>query len=249
MKKLLVTIILTSIAFIANSCKDQSTSTIDRSSYLNLAQGNWWEYDVYSLDESNNPTENIISTDTITLGAMAKLDGKSAYPLLNSNTNIANKELFTHIGSDEDGIYMFMNEINLNDYITDPSVTHNIPIIIPGWIKVLDFNGDKWESFFFQMDNVIDQDTVKGKLQITGKRDGTQEVIYKGKTYSADLVKMTISLSANVKSATTSIDESKTSDLNYAFIEGVGIYSLQQNANELVGINNGFKEILIDHKK
>lgn len=245
MKKNLILLTLVALLFTLSSC-DKSTEPKNDTEYLNLSTNDFWDYDVFAVDAAGNVNEDVITTKTIHLGESVTIDKRLAYPLLDNT--LSESELFTHISADNDGIFLYLNEINLNDYLTDPSITTNIPILIPGWIKVMDFNKNEWESFFFELVNqVIEQDTVSGKVQITGKKQSQKEVVYQGNTYTADVVTLTFDLSANVKSTTGNTDRSAKSDIIYTFIEGIGIYSIEQKANEILGIIEGRKEVLTNH--
>ncbi len=246
MKSHKVLILLTSLALLMtiSSC-EKSTFTSEDFTYLELKQGLYWDYDSYSLDAQGEFTDEVIGSKTIYLGEAIELDDRDAYPLLNDSKT--DTDIFTHISADFDGIFLYLDEINLNNYITDPSTTTNIPILIPGWIKVLDFEKDSWESFFVELNTIVEMDTIAGKILISGQREGKIDVTYKGANYSADLVKLTFDLAAKVDSPTTNMDEKRKSDMYYAFIEGIGIYSIQQDPNELAGVFEGRKEILINH--
>lgn len=241
-----VLILLTTVAIIISlsSCKKSTTEPI-YFSYLELQSGMFWDYDIYSLDTQGEISDEVIGVKTISLGEKLELDSRTAFPLINDNKS--DSDIFTHISADLDGIFLYLDEINLNNYVTDPSTTTNIPILIPGWIKVMDFEKESWESFFVELNTIVEMDTIAGKILITGQKEGKIEVNYNGSTYNADLVKLTFDLAAKVDSPTTNIDEKRLSDMYYAFIEGIGIYSLQQNRNELAGIFEGRKEILTNH--
>ncbi|PKL78120.1 MAG: hypothetical protein CVV25_12655 [Ignavibacteriae bacterium HGW-Ignavibacteriae-4] len=246
MKMQKVLILLTSIAVLlsVSSC-DKSTITPEDFTYLELKQGLYWDYDIYSLNAQGEFTDDVIGAKTIYLGEKEELDNRTAYALLNDSQT--DPDIFTHISADFDGVFLYLDEINLNNYVTDPSTTTNIPILIPGWIKVLDFEKNSWESFFVELNTIVEMDTIAGKILISGQKEGKIDVTYNGTNYSADLVKLTFDLAAKVDSPTTNMDEKRKSDMYYAFIEGIGIYSIQQNPNELAGVFEGRKEILTDH--
>ncbi|MFA7326795.1 MAG: hypothetical protein WC121_09040 [Candidatus Kapaibacterium sp.] len=243
----ILTIISLAIILVISGCDNKETTSPDGdNNYLELKAYNFWDYSVYDLDSEGEIIEESAVFKSIHLLDEETLDKRSAYKIFYDTKT--DNSLFTHISTDEDGIYLYMDEINLNNYVTDPSTTSNIPILIPGWIKIMDFNNNEWESFFFELtDQVIEQDTVSGKVQITGKKQSTKEITYIGKTYTADVVKLTIDLSAKSLSPSGNMERAAKSDIIYTFIEGIGIYSIEQNANEILGILEGRIEILTQH--
>lgn len=232
---------------ISGCAKKEITGPDSDINYLELKAYNYWDYDVYDLDFEGNIIEESATLKSFHLLDEEPLDKRTAYEIFFDTGR--DNELFTHISTDEDGIYLYMNEINLNNLVANPIFnTDNLPILIPGWIKVMDFKNNEWESFFFELTNqVIEQDTVSGKVQITGKKRSTKEVKYSGKTYTADVVKLTIDLSANLKSPKGSIEQSSKSDIIYTFVKGIGIYSIEQRTNAILGIQKDKKEILTQH--
>lgn len=126
-----VLILLTTVAIIISlsSCKKSTTEPI-YFSYLELQSGMFWDYDIYSLDTQGEISDEVIGVKTISLGEKLELDNRTAFPLINDNKS--DSDIFTHISADLDGIFLYLDEINLNNYVTDPSTTTNIPILIPG---------------------------------------------------------------------------------------------------------------------
>ncbi|MEZ4725100.1 MAG: hypothetical protein R2863_10640 [Candidatus Kapaibacterium sp.] len=243
MKKnlILFQIVILSLVLMAGSCSE-STNPDSEVSYLDLKVNDFWNYDVFSVDENGNTLMDEVSKKSIRLIDSEVLDSKTGFSLrIEPETN---NEFFTHISADEVGIFLYMGEIDLNQYATDPNIKTQIQILIPGWIKIMDYKNNEWESFFVELNRVIEQDTVYGKLQINGKKLDKKEITYSNKTYMADVVKITLDLSAKVTSPDSKIDESATSEIIYTFIEGIGIYSVEQKLNPLLGINQNTLEIL-----
>ena len=165
MKNKITTLLLSFVALmlIAGSCDE--LVLVDESDFIfPLQQGNSWNYDVYSIDENNEATDEVVSTRTITLGTMESLDDKQAYPLLNSNPPSGELEFFTHISADEEGIYMYIGELDLNNFSNKPNTDTKIPLLLLGWIKVFDFTSERWDAFFLDYSGVIGGDTVKAKI-------------------------------------------------------------------------------------
>ncbi len=243
MKKnlVLLTLVALSLILTAGSC-NESTEPDTESEYLLLQTNDYWKYDIYEVDENGVAEKDLLDTKIVALGDEETLDKRIAFPLIVSPNS--DDELFTHISANNEGIYLYMGEIDLNKYVSDPNITTQIPIPIPGWIKIMDFNKNEWESFFLELNQKIEQDTVSGKLQITGKKKEQKEVTYLGKTYMADVVQISIDVFAKIYSPNGRIDEAVKSDITYTFIEGIGIYSVEQKANELIGITNNTIEIL-----
>lgn len=248
MKNKITTILLSILAlmFIAASC-DESVQPGAEYSFP-MQKGTSWDYDVYSIGEDNKATDEVISTRTITLGTMESLDDREAYPLLNSNPPSGEIEFFTHISKDEEGIYMYIGELDLNNFTDLPNTDTKIPILLLGWIKVFDFESNSWEAFFLDYSGVIGGDTVAAKIVINGFNEGLNFVNYQGSDYDASQIRLSLEVDATIKSTSQSTNESGSSNIQFEFIDGIGIYSLQQNINEVVGIDTGYKEVLTGHK-
>lgn len=246
MKKQNVLFIVVAIVLsvFVTSC-DKSTDPEEASFNYPLQKGNSWNYDVLSLDGMNEATSEVITTHTITLGDMESLDDKEAYPLINSNPATDQMELFTHISADKEGVYLFIGELDLNNFIQVQET--KIPTLTIGWVKVFDFDETNWESFFIDYNGEINGNKVKAKITINGFNEGTKSVSYLSSNYDATKVKLTLDVEATVESAGNTISETGVSDIRFEFIDGIGIYSLQQNINEVVGINKGYKEVLTGH--
>lgn len=246
MKKQNVLFIIAAIVLgvFLTSC-DKSTDPEDTGFNYPLQKGNSWNYDVYSLDGMNTATSEVITTHTITLGDMESLDDKEAYPLINSNPATDQMELFTHISADQQGVYLFIGELDLNNFIQAQET--KIPSLTIGWIKVFDYDDKNWESFFIDYNGEIDGKKVKAKIAINGFNEGTKSVSYLSSNYDAIKVKLNLDVEATVESGGNTISQTGVSDIQFEFIDGVGIYSLQQNVNEVVGINKGYKEVLTGH--
>lgn len=244
-RMILLALVSLAVMLTVSGCKESTTKPDVENDYLALQKNNFWTYNVFGIDEEGNINTDFATTTTIRLGDKETLDKRTAYPLIDdSQTEV---EIFSHIAADNDGVFLYMNELNLNNYITDPSITTQIPILIPGWIKVMDYEKNEWESFFVELNQVIGQDTVSGKIQITGKKQSQKQVTYKEVDYTADVVKISIDLYAKDLSPTGGIERSAKSDIIYTFIKGIGIYSIQENANEILGIPDSRIEVLTDH--
>jgi hypothetical protein len=247
MKKniLLLSIVTLSLILTASDCSESTVPETD-TEYFSLQNNPYWNYDIYEVNENGVVSDELLVSKVVRLRNEETLDKKTAFELRVEPSS--DNELFTHISVDYDGIFLYMDEVDLNKYVTDPSITAKIPILIPGWIKIMDFNKDEWESFFFELnDQVVEQDTVSGKVQIIGKKQDQKEVTYQGKTYFADVVNLTFDLSAKVQSPSGTIEEGAQSVFTYTFIEGIGIYSVEQKSNELLGITQNTIEILTDN--
>lgn len=247
MKKniLLLTLVTLSLILTASDCSESTIPETD-TEYFPLQNNPYWDYEIYEVNENGVVSDELLDSKTVRLRNEETLDKKTAFELRIEPSS--DNELFTHISVDYDGIFLYMDEVDLNKYVTDPSITAKIPILIPGWIKILDVNKNEWESFFFELnDQVVEQDTVSGKVQITGKKQDQKEVTYLGKTYFADVVNLTFDLSAKVQSPSGLIEEAAQSVFTYTFIEGIGIYSVEQKSNELLGITQNTIEILTDN--
>lgn len=246
MKKniLLLSIVTLALILTASDCSESTVPETD-TDYFPLQNNPYWNYDIYEVDDNGVVYEDLLDSKNVRLRNEETLDKKTAFELRIEPSS--DNELFTHISVDYDGIFLYMDEVDLNKYVTDPSITAKIPILIPGWIKIMDFNKNEWESFFVELDQQIEQDTVSGKLQITGKKLDQKEVTYQGKTYMADVVVITVDVLAKIFSPNGRIDEAVKSDITYTFIEGIGIYSVEQNANELLGVTQNTIEILTDN--
>lgn len=244
-RMILLALISLAIMLTVSGCKESTTKPEVENDYLKLQTNDFWTYNIYGVDAEGNVSEDLSSTKTIHLGAVKTLAKRTAYPLIDdSNTE---NELFSHISVDGEGIFLYMDELDLNSYNPNPNAAKTIPILIPEWIKVMDFNKSEWESFFVELSQVIGQDTVSGKVQILGKKQSTKQVTYKGTTYTADVVKITLDLNGKVLSPTGGIERSAKSDIIYTFIKGIGIYSVEQKANEILGITDGRIEVLTNH--
>lgn len=243
MKKLLVILALSaSLAFYG--C-DENTTDSDGSDFsLGIEGGTVWTYGIYNADESGEPTGDELSEESITLGSEAEYEGKSAHSM-NYNTLGEDGQLFTHIAKEDDGIFLYLGEIDVNQFEgVEPNTDTKIPIIIPGWIKIYDFNQDNWESFFVELDQVIGQDTVKGKLIISGSKEGTETVNFIDNDYSALLSNLSIEVEAMVASPTLNVNQEVKSNLKFGFVEGIGIHSIMQEENVLLGIENDIIQVL-----
>lgn len=246
MNKKITTILMTllSLMFIATSC-DESVQPGSEFTFP-MQKGNSWSYDVYSLDGNNEATDEVISTRTITLGTMESLDDREAYPLENSNPPSGELELFTHISADEEGVYMYIGELDLNNFV-DVQET-KIPTLTIGWIKVFDFVSNEWEAFFLDYNGEVNGNKVKAKIEINGFNEGISPVNYNSNNYDATKVKINLNVETEVESEGSTISQTGVSDIRFEFIDGIGIYSLQQNINEALGIETGYKEVLTGHK-
>lgn len=244
MKKniLLLSIVTLSLILTASDCSESTVPETDID-YFPLQNNPYWDYDIYEVNENGVVSDELLDSKNVRLRNEETLDKKTAFELRLDPSS--DNELFTHISADYDGIFLYMGEVDLNKFVTDPNITAKIPILIPGWIKIMDFNKNEWESFFFELkDQIVEQDTVSGKVQITGKKQDQKEVTYLGKTYFADVVNLTFDLSAKLQSPSGSTDKTAQSVFTYTLIEGIGIYSVEQKANELLGISQNTIEIL-----
>jgi hypothetical protein len=242
--KNLFAILLMSVSLVFLGCDENSTDSDGDNFSLGLVGGIVWNYGVYNTNESGEPTGDELSEESITLGSEAEYEGKSAHSM-NYNTLGEDGQLFTHISKDGEGIYLYLGEIDVNQFDgVEPDTDTKIPILIPGWIKIYDFNQDNWESFFVELDQVIVQDTVKGKLIISGSKVGTETVNYQEDDYTALLSNLSIEVEAMVASPTLSVNEKVKSNLKFSFVEGVGIYSIMQEENVLLGIENDIIQVM-----
>jgi len=243
MKKLLAILALSaSLAFYG--CEESSTNSDGSDFSLGITGDTRWNYGAYNVDASGEQTGDELYEETISFGSEMEFEKKLSHKMT-YNTLGEDGQLFNHIATDEDGIYLYMDEIDVNQFEqVKPDTETKIPIIIPGWIKIYDFNQDNWESFFVELDQVIGQDTVKGKLIISGSKQGTESVSFSEKDYSAMLSNLSIEVEATVASPSLNVNEEVKSNLKFSFIEGVGIYSIMQEENVLLGLENDIIQVL-----
>ena len=85
---------------------------------------------------------------------------------------------------------------------------------------------------------------MKGKLIISGSKEGTETVNFIDNDYSALLSNLSIEIEAMVASPTLNVNQEVKSNLKFGFVEGIGIHSIMQEENVLLGIENDIIQVL-----
>lgn len=246
MKKLNSILAILIMVVFLGACSDDDTSTnpTDGTFSFPLASGNTWTYDVYALDENESKTDEKLGTNKIIIGSAVTLDDRSGYLYNEESTIIEEDEdepTLTAISSDEDGLYMYFDSFSENE-------ENPIFGFSPGWVKMIDFKNNSWESFNMPIDVTEDGVTTKGSLKMIGSSVGKVDVTYKGKSYSAMKFKTTTSINITITYGEGSFSINNESDSYLVIISGIGMFEVKSiETDEETNEKGGEIEILIDH--
>lgn len=242
MKKLVLFFTAVLLVTFLSSCKEDSTTSPDpeQGTGFPLAAGNWWKYDTYEVDVNGNPLGDLKTTYTTTLGSKITLDGREAYEMMSSDDG--EDEEKSYISVDNNGVYSYNSpEVDDNGNVT------------PGlWVKIVDFKNSSWDIASEPINEEEEGYKQTGTITLKGVRQGTTNVTYKGKSYSATtyLNIITTDLTTEILvDEEWEVDKTMRSDTtNYVFIGGIGFYSsVDFNLFGILGSSRE-KDILIDHK-
>lgn len=241
MKKLvLILVAIVSIALMSSCSDDKSTTPGETPGEgFPLATGNMWEYETYEADENGNKTGSVTGTNTITIGSKTTIAGKECYELIEDGET-------SYVYSDETGFYSYAPEDEEEDEEEGP--------VFSGWFKIIDFKNTNWEIFSTTINEVDEESSTVGTINVVGKQVSVGKVNYKNKSYDTKLIQnifntdLTITVSFEGEEPIIQRYVRSDTTLN-TFIPGLGMYSITETDYDVTGtVPSKSIDILINHQ-
>lgn len=207
-----IIVIIALIIAISSCSDDKGTNTIQHSPDMPLSEGKTFEYDYYYFDEGKFEKINYEAIDII--GSKTTYKGRDAY--IYEKHLSYNSTAITHISKDKEGIFYYYKKL-------EPGA-EPFDFVEPGWIKIVDYENDNWESYNEEFTLSEGEVEAKAHIIISGTNLGREEVIYNDKTYNA--YKFQSKAEAEVlNTADNEILLKGSTTVEYLIIDGLGIYS------------------------
>lgn len=171
MKKLYTTILFITIVFLFG-CNDNSIDSESELTNINLSHNQMAMYEVYEIDLLTGKLGVNLSQEEVYYEIAYDFQGKLAYyySLIELEKK---KTLFSNIYSDNEYIYLYIPELNINKIIPENNLDSNLSRFTPGWIKIYDFSSENWVANELSITHNNDIDTVVINFSISGKKEGS----------------------------------------------------------------------------
>lgn len=209
MKKVLYTFLfVASLAIFASCSSDNSTNPTTTGKPLPLSQGNYWVYENYTLDSTNNRVASSMTIDStyITQTFIEDVLTNKGVTVYESETKNSGTQIktTTRYYSNDNGIYQKFTSIP-----GFPSDLFGLKIgdmINIGWILYVDLKNANWVSFPEQSIS-IDSINIPNagninltlKYSMSGSKGTTKQFTINGKTYTGQGYNTNIIITGTVK--------------------------------------------------
>lgn len=228
MKKTILSFCLLAVfALFFVSCSDDDNSTnnnSESSSLLPLKTGNYWIYDYWDLDATNQAVESSHTVDSVYVEKDTTLYNYAAYKYVSVSNG---SKSITCLRTDNAKVYasesFFVNISQLG--LPIDASQFDLP---HAWYLIADNNATStWTLFSKSVDNLqFNGISFTANLNITGKKGNSFAVTFNGINYTAQ--NFVITYSVKIGSASMVLFD-LTYDNNYAFIKGIGFYKVNSD--------------------
>lgn len=225
------------------SCSDNSSNPEESLEGINVETNYLLTYNVYQEDFLSNELGEFISQEDPIYGYEKEFEGKKSFSF--KLIELENKKyLFSQISTDNQGIYLYIPELDINKLIFGGKLDSNLSRFTPGWVKIYDYSNDSWTANEFKIDKGLNGDTLNLVFKINGTKDGSKSVEYLNKTQKAFVSKLVIDMEADIVSKFQKANYTIKTNLRFQFLNNIGIYSISLQENQLFPINKDLIYIL-----
>lgn len=225
------------------SCSDNSSNPEESLEGINVKTSYLLTYNVYQEDFLSNELGEFISQEDPIYGYEKEFEGKKSFSF--KLIELENKKyLFSQISTDNQGIYLYIPELDINKLIFGGKLDSNLSRFTPGWVKIYDYSNDSWTANEFKIDKDLNGDTLNLVFKISGTKDGSKSVEYVNKTQKAFVSKLVIDMEADIVSKFQKANYTIKTNLRFQFLNNIGIYSISLQENQLFPINKDLIYIL-----